>query len=546
MRRQKLIYGVASLAFALLRAWSLVYYRREQAVALGAAGSAVLFLLRVLFYALLFCALFAGMQALFVKRGAARKLFDAAPPGVSSPKLYFSYCAMLFVGWLPHLVVKYPGALCWDSWQMLTQYRHHTITNFYSPYYSVLLGSFTGLFEGSGHAEVGLFLFAALHFLAFVLVFAYSLWLLRVRMRAGKGLVVAVLLCCLLCPYILGYVGVVSKDCLYSVSVFLFLLCLLDESVEDSASAGRKRTAVLLVLSVLNVCLVRRNGVYVILATGLCVFADALLKRKGLRLSAVIAFALGLAFVVSAGINRVWSVGNAGSRDAFSVCFQQTARYVCTYPDEITEEEADVIRGVLPYEELPSLYDPRIADPVKARYEPRDGAAFSSWLKLWARWFVRHPGCYFAAVMEQNQVLFLPEVRDNISLYRDVDTGYELGRTVVISRDTPFFEPIFREPEALRGLKEAAVREYMLLHQVPGADMLGNLSFWFYLLLFLAVFAAGNRLPWFLQFMPVIATVGIVFISPVIYGHPRYMFPAVYSAPALLAFVLYSAARKKA
>ncbi len=545
-RTQKITYGTASLIMALFRAWSLYFYRGDQAAALSLSGNLVLFSLRALFYTLLFFLLFTGMQEFFINRQASRKLFEESRLSESSGKVYLTWCAILAAAWLPHMIIKYPGAMCWDSWQMLTQYRHQTITNFHSPYYSVLIGFFTDLFMKSGHAEVGLYLFAVLHYLVFVLVFGYSLWLLRVRMRAKHAACMLLLLCYVLCPYIIGYLGVISKDCLYSAFVFLFLLCLLDCFLDPDSFQHSLGKNLLLVNAVVNVALIRRNGLFLILATWICLLLSSLIRKKGLRLSAVITLSLGLTVALSSAINHVWSVENAGKRDAFSMCFQQTARYVTLYQDEISEEEADIIRAVLPYEELPDLYDPRISDPVKSHYNPAHEGAMKDWLRLWVKWFFRHPGCYFSAVMEQNYYLFTPEVLDNISLYRDVDVGYELGETVVISRDTPFFEPIFHEPAALQGVKEAAVREYMLLHAVPVTRWLGNCSFWFYLLLFSAVFAAANRVLWLIPFMPEIVTVGIVIISPVIYGHPRYLFPVIYGTPVLVLYVLCEAAKKSA
>ena len=543
-RKQKIIYGAASLVIALFRAWSLYFYRSDQAAALSPGGNLLVFSLRTLFYTFLFFFFFSLMQEYFIGRRFARRLFEESLVGDASGKQYLVFCTVLAAVWLPHMIIKYPGALCWDSWQMLTQYRRHTITNFHSPYFSVLIGFFTGLFEKNGHAEYGLYLFAVFHYLVFVLVFGYSLWLLRIRMRAKRSVCLVLLFCYAACPYIIGYLGVVSKDCLYSAFVFLFFLCLLDAFLDPDAfwhSAGK---ILLLILSVVNVYLVRRNGVLVILAVLFCLLVSSLTRKKNLRLSAFVALAFGIAVAASSVIDSVWSVENAGKRDAFSMCFQQTARYVKMYRDEIPEEEADVIRAVLPYEELPDLYDPRISDPVKSHYNPTDMDATKNWLKLWAKWFLRHPGCYFSAVMEQNYYLFIPEILDNISLYRDVDVGYELGKTVIISRDTPFFEPIFHEPEALQSWKEAAVREYMLLHSVPVTRWLGNCSFWFYLLLFFSVFAAANRIPWLVLSMPEIVTVGIVIISPVIYGHPRYLFPVIYGTPILVLYILYEAGKK--
>ncbi|MBR4473376.1 MAG: hypothetical protein IKS55_07020 [Oscillospiraceae bacterium] len=543
-RTQKITYGTVSVIMALLRAWSLYFYQNVQASALTMTGNIVLFVLRSVFYAFLFFALFSLMQRFFINRRAAAKLFDDKRPTVSSGKQYLFWCSVLAVGWLPHLIIKYPGAVCWDSWRMLSQYRAHTITNFQSPYYSVLFGLFTDPFVKFGHGEIGLFLFAVFHYLVFVFVFAYSLWLLCIHMKAKRTACVAVLLCDLLCPYIIGYFGVIMKDSLYSAFVFLFVLCLLDYSLDPQAFEHSVWKALILIFSIVNVYLIRRNGSLVIFAVLVCLLVSFLFRKKNLRLSLVVVLGLAAAMALSSIINTALDVLDTGSRDALSVCFQQTARYVRDYKDEIPEEEADIVRKILPYDELPNLYDPRISDPVKREYVPSGTEALKDWLKLWARWFLRHPGCYFAAVMEQNYYLFTPEVLDNASYYRDVTIGYELKKTIDISEETPYYEPIFHEPETLKNGKEAAVREYMFLHRLPVTRWLGNLAFWFYLLVFFAAFAAANRIPWVILFMSEIVSVGIAVISPVIYGHPRYLFPLVYGMPVLILYVLYMASKE--
>ncbi|MBR4473377.1 MAG: hypothetical protein IKS55_07025 [Oscillospiraceae bacterium] len=543
-RTQKMTYGIASLILALFRSWSLYFYQAEQTKALGMAGSLVLLALRSVFYAFLFFILFFLMQECFINRRFAGKLFDDDPPVASPGKLFLFWCVALALGWLPHLILKYPGAVCWDSWKMLSQYHAQAITNFHSPFYAVLFGLFTDPFVKIGRGEIGLFLFAVFHFLIYVLVFGYSLWLLRVRMKAKRSVCLVVLICCLICPYLIGYFGVIIKDTLYCVSVFLFLLCLLDDSFDRCAFEHSAGKILLLIVSMVGTYLFRRNGIFILGAVWFCLLLQTLIKKKNRRLSVIVTLGLASAIVSSSVINTVWHVQDAGSRDAFSVCFQQTARYVKNYKDEIPEEEADIIRVILPYDELPELYDPRIADPVKNSYVPSGMEALKDWLKLWAKWFLRHPGCYFAAVMEQNYYLFTPEVQDNICYYRDVDVGYEISKKVVVSESTRYFEPIFHEPEALRGVKEAAVREYTFLHYLPVTRWLGNLSFWFYLLVFFAAFAAANRIPWLIFFLPGIVTVGVVIISPMIFGHPRYMFPVVYTMPVLIVYVLHAAAEK--
>lgn len=60
-RTQKITYGTVSVIMALLRAWSLYFYQNVQASALTMTGNIVLFVLRSVFYAFLFFALFSLM-----------------------------------------------------------------------------------------------------------------------------------------------------------------------------------------------------------------------------------------------------------------------------------------------------------------------------------------------------------------------------------------------------------------------------------------------------------------------------------------------------
>lgn len=59
------------------------------------------------------------------------------------------------------------------------------------------------------------------------------------------------------------------------------------------------------------------------------------------------------------------SCGKDSPKEMFSLPFQQTARYVKEYGDEISEEEREIIAKVLDYDSLAEIYEPMTADPVK-------------------------------------------------------------------------------------------------------------------------------------------------------------------------------------
>ena len=55
-------------------------------------------------------------------------------------------------------------------------------------------------------------------------------------------------------------------------------------------------------------------------------------------------------------------------QDVFSVPFQQTARYLKTYPSDITDQEAEAIDRILEYNKIAENYNPESSDPVKSLY----------------------------------------------------------------------------------------------------------------------------------------------------------------------------------
>ena len=92
-----------------------------------------------------------------------------------------------------------------------------------------------------------------------------------------------------------------------------------------------------------------------------------------------------------------------GKREMLSIPFQMTARYVKEHPDDITEEESEVIDKMLYMETLAERYDPVSADPVKgfAFYEIHNTPDYLDYIRVWFRQGCRHPGSYVNAFFER-------------------------------------------------------------------------------------------------------------------------------------------------
>ena len=83
--------------------------------------------------------------------------------------------------------------------------------------------------------------------------------------------------------------------------------------------------------------------------------------------------------------------------------FQQTARYLQFYRQELSQEEKAAIEGVLAnVDVVAASYDPDISDPVKALYQRDSGPGrLAQYFKVWFTCFLKHPSVYAEAFLAQ-------------------------------------------------------------------------------------------------------------------------------------------------
>ncbi|MBR7016136.1 MAG: hypothetical protein IKI12_06810 [Lachnospiraceae bacterium] len=527
---KKFWYGAASFLIAAGRAVSLKFYGATTASFPGKLN-AVIVLLRTLVYTAVFFAVLCGADRLLDNRKITSRLFvrDGEKKGT-----WWEGYAALAAGWLPLLLIKYPAALCWDSWSMIYEYRNKCYTEHQSVYYEVIMGRLIELGKRVGHTNWGLFAFSVLHYVILVAAFGYSLQILR-KMNISRKCRWAVTLIYLLNPYIAGYVGVIIKDFPYAVFMLILFLCMVEIYLDSAAFSRNPLKLAVLFISVVNIYLIRKNGSYIVFGCAVLLAIRTLRKKLPKRPVVVMIAALAVSAAVFGMLGTHFHAVKGSVKEALSLPFQQTARYVKVYGDEVTEEEKAAIDAVLPYDELARKYKPRISDPIKNMYK-EDGSKLPAYFKVWFRQFLKHPLCYVSATWEQNYYLFVPEV-DNIVLYQDIDTGYEL-QNVVYMPERWNYSAIFGTRAGSETLKQWIIQELNLLHRIPGVRLLGNISFWFYLLLFVTVLSFVRRTDDLLLLALLYFSVLFVLLGPVIQGHPRYMFPVIYAMPVMLLFMI--------
>ena len=528
-------YWLFVVALAFFRTVSLYFYDGQG----GIKCTRVLILLADFLVSVIVFAIFIILLRVGITK-FTHKLFDDE---VTINK-WLAY-GVLFFGWLPNLIVKYPGAMCWDSYRMLHYYfREGVLDAHHSELYSLIIGKSVQFFEQIGHINLALLTIVIGQYLLSVFVFGYSIQLFG-RMKIRKWVIGLVIAFYLLCPYIVGYLGVVIKDVPYSVLIFLITILLIEFSLEPYEFCRSGVRLFLLFFSILFSCLLRKNGIYVIGLSSLF-FIPAIIKSKGSKqflipFLTIVVSCLSV-FVVKYFIGCRYEVRPGSIAEALSVPFQQTARYVKYHEKDVTDEERVAIDDVLIYKTLADRYKPGVSDSVKDEYL-KDDTKLPAYFKVWFKQFFRHPFCYIAATWDQNLYLFIPSVEfNNISLYLDYDVVvYECGKICRMSYGgCKSYEHIFDKPFIFEKFTSWAIEIYKQLHRPIPLGIMSNISVNTYILLFLFYSMFMEKKTWQYVFPIILLSVLCVIIGPVIHGQPRYMFPVIYSMPSLIVYTLVS------
>lgn len=456
-----------------------------------------------------------------------------------SDKKYFWYCALfLAVIWLPFLIIKYPGAMNWDTWVMYDEYVYSEVSEYHSVFYVYFMGAVVSLFDNIGNINNGLFVFVSIHYVIYVLTFAYSLVLIR-KLSLPRLISIVTVIIYVLNPYITGYIGVAMKDTLYSVLVFASILLLIDIYTFSTNSISRKKL-ILFSIIVILACLVRKNGIYVYVITCIIMSITSANKaliskqmvRKSIRITLAIALICYLLLFVS--IRAIVNPIPDSATEMYSLPYQQTARCVRDHGNDMTDDERKIIDAALTYDTLATRYDPRISDPVK--FDSHGSISVNGpYFKLWFKQFFRYPRTYIAATWEQNYYLFVPEQEfDDVSYYLNAHYGYELGDYQYIGA----YSELFNASHSRLEIQNNLYKYHLLTHKVPILNLFWNNSFAFYMLVILTVYYLQNKKD--LSILVIFwMTIAFVIIGPVMFGHPRYMFPIIYSLPTMLSYAYY-------
>lgn len=457
---------------------------------------------------------------------------------------FFATWLTIILCWLPHILLRYPGTMSYDNWNQLSYYFGYQAYSDAQPiFHTWLFGFVIKLGLQLGNANLGLFLFVILQSVWMSLVLAWSLTFMR-RWEVPSWLFYLTMGIYGIAPYFAGYASFPIKDYLYTACFVLFLLCMMEWTMDKNVWKKRKYVC-RYVAAVTFMIMFRNNGLYVYIPVMLImIFIEAAGTRQSGKADVNAAcfmkyiwilLPLFLSWMITGMITFHYDVQQNSPKEMLSLPFQQTARFVRDYGDEVTEEERQIIDKVLFYDQISESYDEMTSDPIKGMYHAESSKELKDYLRVWVKQFFRHPWCYVEATWNQNYYLFALDI-DNIVYNKDCNVGEE------IMLDYGILDEInFEVPEWMDGICTIMVSYYALLSRLPVIGLLNNVAFYIIMLWAVTAFALKDKSKRVLMvLLPLWISFFIIIAAPQIQNQPRYAFPIIYSMPVVAAYYIRS------
>ncbi|MBQ8072599.1 MAG: hypothetical protein IJ231_02435 [Clostridia bacterium] len=514
--------------------------------------------------------LYAALTMLFALLDQARVTENAASPAENAPIRGFHplrrYARLLrkapfrtafltlLVCYLLRFVAAYPAMFMGDTWSMIVQgyselgmtgvdylspenvLRAGVMINQHHPvFYTLVLHGFLRLGEVLFHSlNKGIFLFCLGQAALITAAFAYAVSVLAARRVRARNLGLLILYFAIH-PQIRNFLFLITKDGLYTAS-FLVLTAAFFRKRTDG---GRRRDTALLCLSALGILLLRNEGKYVLLLSGLLMALTDRQNRKAILCFTAAATVLALG--ISQGLYPALGYTKGGTQEALSVPFQQTARVLREHPEEIIGEERAAIDGVLEYNRMAAAYNPDTADAVKDLYrQEADGQTLLTYFRAWLRLLRRFPDtCLQATYGNYYEYLYPGEVR--MSYY---EYGWSAWMCDFANRKITGLGRQFRLPawnEKLRYISDSLVDAG--LFNVPPFSLLMTPALYSWGLIALFCWCLGGRgrkprrVPLTLL-IPSLVTFLVMFAGPTNGYYSRYMLTLTAALPVLLLMAL--------
>jgi len=477
-----------------------------------------------------------------------------------SETLSVKHCIIItgvfFLSRLMYLYVYYPGTFTGDTSTQLCMFYHlptmaagRIATNgadiFYNAHYSLLFTFIYGLFyrfgELVGNLYIGIFLFSVVQIAISSFVFSYA-----IREISKVGISRIALIWCVVWIAVMPNIGLFTitmiADVQFAIEFIIITIMLFKVGITKGEILKNRKYTITLFAVLLLFCMTKKTGVYI---SAISLFALMLIYRKAFKRVLCVFVCLMVAFcILYEGVfYAALNVKKSGTQEALSLPFQQVARYLKGYSDEINADEEATIQRVLDKDRIIQNYNPDLSDPVKDTF--KENASFSDlkdFLKVWLKFFVRHPKAYFdafiAGTYRYTSLKPMSMYNGTWGFYGITSIKYVLSYTGVFSNFNVSEEAVddisVQSPDSKTTLRNKWREAIMDISGQSNLGVLFSIGFYFCFIMVFAGYCALKDRRKVIAFLPSFLIIVTCMLSPV-NGSDRYSLPVIFAFPLLLA-----------
>ena len=442
---------------------------------------------------------------------------------------------LMFIIWLPQILVRYPGALTVDTKVSLRQYLGVDAATTQHPIlYTVFAGKLIDFGRSIGHPAFGHYILVLIQTILMLLVLAYTLHSMK-QFQINRWIYGITLVFFAIAPIFIATATSSVIDGPYS-SFFLLLITELVYYLFMHEVYRRSWIHYLLTGIAVFGLFLRQNGIYIITAiavTAVIMELYFILKEKQNLIYSIVFLAVLIfpAIGCNSLVNHLHEQYNAqeyGTRAMLSMPVQQTARCLLEHGDEIDQNTLNSIQKVLTWnlDEYKEAYDPLSFDTVKQGFNlDASSDDIRDFLRAWLHLFAKYPETCINATLNQTYFLFSPETI-NQTYY------YPYGVTMRAGKyDMSEFNPSHSK---LGGINSILKQIYHSFGFFPVLGLLVNQGFTDLFLLAISLYALIEKRGRILFLcVPLLLTLAIVFVGPMVLYQARYTYPIMYCLPLL-------------
>jgi len=340
----------------------------------------------------------------------------------------FSFIIMLLC-WLPYIIAYYPAILSPDPSFQIRQFFE--IPNKYSDYsilldqsvlitahhpviHTLLLGGCVKLGLLFNSTNIGLFIYSLIQITILLSTLSFTIYYMK-KIKLPSYFYLGVLLLYSITPVFPFYAMSCVKDVIFGCLIIIYIIMLYDFLVN-------KLNLKKLLLSILFITLMflfRNNGIHVFILSFPFIIVLSKINRKKLLIIFISIILLYGSY--SKIILPYFKITPTSVREVLSIPFQQTARYVSVYKDELSSEDINNIDKILGFEDLGSRYNPNISDPVKNKFNKYyTNEDLKNYFNTWFKGLIKHPDVYIESTINNTYGYFSP-LANNWYFYHKYD-----------------------------------------------------------------------------------------------------------------------------